>query len=133
MRDSCFLQAENLKNILIELPQKVEEHYENFNFYLGITEIMDCLRKVNLFIQEEKPWELKKQGNIEKLGAVLNLSLNSVRICAILLQPIIPGIANKTLSKLNVKNRTFEDAKMLSKYNENHNISQENVMIFKKI
>ena len=133
MKDSCLIQAKNVNNILEELPQKVEEHYENFNFYLGITEIMDCLRKVNLFIQEEKPWELKKQGNLEKLGAVLNLSLNSVRICAILLQPIIPGIANKTLSKLNVKNRTFEDAKILSKYNENHSISQENVMIFKKI
>ena len=133
MKDSCFIKAENLKNILEELPQKVEEHYENFNFYLGITEIMDCLRKVNLFIQEEKPWELKKQGNLEKLGAVLNLSMNSVRICAILLQPVFPGIANKTLNKLNVKSRTFEDAKMLSKYNENHSISQENVMIFKKI
>ena len=96
---------------------------------------MECLRKVNLLIQTEKPWELKKAGNFEKLGAVINLSLNSVRICAILLQPIIPGLADNILSKLNVQKRTFEDAKSLmdSEYNENHKLSHEKVTVFKKI
>ena len=103
--------------------------------YQGITEIMECLRKVNLLIQTEKPWELKKAENFEKLGAVINLSLNSVRICAILLQPIIPGLADNILCKLNVQKRTFEDAKSLmdSEYNENHKLSHEKVTVFKKI
>ena len=126
-------KAEDLKQFLQDLPQTVENHYECFNFYLGIVEIMECLRKVNLLVQQEKPWELKKQGNFEKLGAVLNLSLNSVRICAILLQPIIPGLSDKILNKLNVQKRTFEDAKLLPEYNENHKLSHENVKLFKKI
>ena len=77
----------------------------NSSLSQGIIEIMECLRKVNLLIQTEKPWELKKAGNFEKLGAVINLSLNSVRICAILLQPIIPGLADNILSKLNVQKK----------------------------
>ena len=56
-------------------------------------------------------------------------------ICAILLQPIIPGLADNILSKLNVQKRTFEDAKSLmdSEYNENHKLSHEKVTVFKKI
>ncbi|XP_023349424.1 methionine--tRNA ligase, mitochondrial isoform X2 [Eurytemora carolleeae] len=67
--------------------------------FQGIVLIMDVLRLTNLFVQEEKPWELKKM-NPERLNFVLALSLESLRVCGILLQPIVPSLAHTLLSKL---------------------------------
>ena len=126
-------EAEDLVKSLENLVDKVEIHFENFEFYRGIEEIMDTLRKVNFYVQAEEPWELKKLQKYEELGQVLNLSLNALRICGILLQPIIPGLSDKLLTKLNVEERSFHNAKLLSQYNELHDLNPDKVTLFKKI
>ena len=96
-------QARDLIHLLKDLPGKVKNYYEEFNFYLGIDAIMECLRNTNAYIQNEKPWELKKT-DIERLDYVLILSLESLRISGILLQPIVPKLSNHLLVKLGVPN-----------------------------
>ena len=82
-----YIHPCDLKLLLENLRSKVENHYEAYHYYLGINDIMECLRATNLVIHTEKPWELKKNGNLQRLGYVLNLSLQSVTICGILLRP----------------------------------------------
>ena len=40
-------------------------HFEECHHAHGVDEIMEVLRRTNEFVQEEKPWELKK-GNSDK-------------------------------------------------------------------
>ena len=126
-------EAASVLQCLDTLLDKVENHYSDFNFYLGLEEIMECLRRVNLLVQTEKPWELKKEGKLERLGAVLNLSLHSLRICAILLQPIVPAMSDTVLTKLNVTERTFDAATLDAIYKPSHAINPQKAMLFKKL
>lgn len=99
---------------LKKLPTVYEEHFESYNFYMAVDKIFEALFLTNNFIQETKPWVLvKNPANELKLESVLALSFESLRINAILLQPIIPNLANKILDKLNVSpdRRSWKDTK----------------------
>lgn len=99
---------------LKKLPTVYEEHFESHNFYMAVDKIVEALYVTNNFIEETKPWVLVKNPEMhEKLASVLALSLESLRINAILLQPIIPTLAKKILDKLNVSDdkRSWDDAK----------------------
>jgi len=109
--------SKSLIQHLENLSSLVDNCYDNFNFYQGIVHVMDTLRITNQFVQEEKPWELKKTDT-ERLQFVLCLALEALRISGILLQPIIPNLANVLLTKLNIpkETRTFEHTKEFTWY-----------------
>lgn len=97
---------------LKKLPPIYAEHFDAFNFYMAIDEIVATLHLTNNFVQETQPWVLcKDPAMTEKLDATLALTFESLRIIAILLQPIVPSIALKILDKINVdpNNRTWHD------------------------
>lgn len=78
--------------------------------------VIATLHKCNLFFETLKPWELKKNPDHEELNTVLHLTIETLRVCGILLQPVIPNICENLLNKLGVpKNaRTFDYSKKLS-------------------
>ena len=117
----------------------MKKHYEDFNFYLGIDEIMESLRNTNEYMSKEEPWALKKT-DIERLNYVLVLCLESVRISGILLQPIIPNTSERLLSKLGVScdNRSWINAESFCWEERNlgekiRTFSEEKVVLFPKI
>lgn len=62
-----------------------------------------CLRLVqagNKFIDEQAPWQLYKQGQTAQAEAVLYVILESVRLAAYLLSPIIPTTSTKIYQQL---------------------------------
>ena len=95
--------AKELLEELNELPHKVKRHYAEFDFYLGIDAILKTLITTNNYIQHEQPWVLKKT-NVDRLNYVLLLSLESLRISSILMQPIVPNISTQLMVKLGISN-----------------------------
>ena len=97
---------------LKKLPPIYEEHFEAFNFYMAIDEIIATLHLTNNFVQGAQPWVLCKDPTMDaKLQAVLALTFESLRIVGILLQPIVPIMAQKILDRINVdvNNRSWND------------------------
>lgn len=84
-------------------PDLVKTHYDEINVYKAVDEIIATLHLANLFFEKSKPWELKK-SNINELNIVLHLTMETLRICGIILQPIIPDISCVLLNKLAVEN-----------------------------
>lgn len=86
-----------------------------------------------------KPWELKKNPNTqEELKVVLHLTLETLRVSGILLQPIIPNLSKTLLDKLNIpnQNRYFDDLNEFSFNNdqfEDWMLSSDKVVLFKRI
>jgi len=125
---------------LESLADSVSPAYEAFNFYQGIVMIMDVLRLTNSFVQDEKPWELKKT-DLQKLDFVLALSLESLRICGILLSPIVPGISNNLLNKLQVpvSSRSMKNCSEFAWSTQPteklslKNLHEDKIVLFKKI
>lgn len=65
--------------------------------------IIHVLHHTNLFFETMKPWELKKRPECQKeLDIILHITLETLRICSILLQPIIPKMSETILDKLQI-------------------------------
>jgi len=98
--------------MIYSLPSDCLGHFQDFRFNIGVDTIMKALRCINAFIQECKPWQLKKENNLEQLNQVLFVSLESVRVSSILLQPLVPRTSTLVLNKLNSpsEERSWKDA-----------------------
>ena len=98
---------------------------------------MDVLRLTNLFVQEEKPWELKNT-NRDKLEFVLHLTMESLRVCGVTLTPIVPSISKMLLDKLGIpqSKRFWKDAQCLSwksGYSQLGLLSKDKTVLYKKL
>ncbi|XP_045506680.1 methionine--tRNA ligase, mitochondrial isoform X2 [Colias croceus] len=79
------------------------KHYTNYQFYKVVDAVIRALHMANLFFETLKPWELKKKPECQKeLDVVLHVTLETIRICSIILQPIVPDISKKVLDKLQI-------------------------------
>lgn len=101
-KENMPLSGQKLVEQLVMLPDLVEKHYTDFNFYRGIDVIMAAVRQANVFVQEERPWELKNQTDRRKLDSVLRVALETVRTSGIALQPIVPRLASCLLDTIGV-------------------------------
>lgn len=114
----------------------VKYHYEELNFYKGIDEIIATLQCCNRFFEHNKPWELAK-NDVNKLACVLHVTMETLRISALALQPIIPVLADQLLNKLNINQRSWDHVTPSWK-KENiivnpTNLKKENIVLFKKL
>ncbi|KAG7518420.1 methionine-tRNA ligase, mitochondrial [Solea senegalensis] len=87
------------------LPAVVERHYENMHLYKALEAIAACVRQTNAFVQRHAPWKLDREDSKDKrwLDTIIHVSFECLRIYGILLQPVVPGISNKLLSRLGVQ------------------------------
>ncbi|KPM09322.1 methionine-tRNA ligase, mitochondrial-like protein [Sarcoptes scabiei] len=86
------------------MSSKCLEAYLDGNFYIGINEIMNTLRKINALYNQIEPWKLTSDlgRNRERLESLLYISLELIRVTAILLEPIVPNISKSIHEKLNI-------------------------------
>jgi methionyl-tRNA synthetase len=76
------------------LPEKVEDHLNNFRIGSAIDETMNLIRSANRFFDINAPWKMIKEGNLEGAGGALYACAEVIRIIAIMLNPTMP---NKTM------------------------------------
>lgn len=110
-----FECTEKLLEKLQNLREVCETHFDSYNFYLGIDEIVATLHMTNGMVQELQPWQLAKLPEAaDELNAVLSLVFESLRINAILLQPVVPEMATRILDKINIdmNQRSWNDAEL---------------------
>ena len=91
------------------LRSKVDEKMSNYEVNEVLALIFEVLRRSNKYVDETTPWILYKNGDIDRLEKVLYNLLESIRICAILLQPFIPSTCENIFKQLGVSNVSFSD------------------------
>ena len=112
-----------LKAIATPLGQEVKQYYEVLAFDRACEAIFDLVRASNKFIDEQAPWSLYKQGRHTEVEEVLYAVLESVRLAAYLLSPVIPHICTEIYKQLgfaidfNNKAQTFITAPFSSHSN----------------
>ncbi|MFT5470438.1 MAG: methionyl-tRNA synthetase [Verrucomicrobiales bacterium] len=71
--------------------------YEECAYSRAMRLIMELADKANPFVEQNAPWELKKDpDNAQKLQDVCTVALNLFRQLAIYLAPVLPELAQKT-------------------------------------
>ncbi|XP_033488611.2 methionine--tRNA ligase, mitochondrial [Epinephelus lanceolatus] len=102
------------------LPTVVEQHYESMHVYKALEAISASVRLTNGFVQRHAPWKLDRSDSKDQrwLDTIIHVSLECLRIYGTLLQPIVPEISNKLLSRLGVQpgERSWADVNFLPRY-----------------
>jgi methionyl-tRNA synthetase len=93
-----------LKTIGSSLGVQVTQAYESLAFNQVCEAVLALVRTCNKYIDETAPWSLYKQGQLEALAEVLYSVLESVRLAAYILSPIIPNISNAIYQQLGFSN-----------------------------
>ena len=93
---------EELINLVAGLRSRYEAHMENFAFQNALAEVFKVIGRANKYIDENAPWVLAKdmEANGPRLAAVMYNLLETLRICAVLLTPFIPGSAGEILRQV---------------------------------
>jgi len=111
---------QELLSLCKDLPAKVEEYIESFQFSLALTEIWKIIGRCNKYIDETAPWALAKNPeNQARLAGVLYNLAESIRIVSVLIQPFMPSTAPliwETLGILDKSLCTWESASEFGLY-----------------
>lgn len=89
-----------LKAIGLPLGEEVKQAYEALAFSKVCEAVLTLVRASNKFIDEEAPWTLYKQGHTAAVEQVLYAVLESVRLAAYLLSPIVPNVSSDIYKQL---------------------------------
>ena len=86
------------------------DHMRGFHIHLYIGAVMDVIAAANRYFANAEPWRLAK-SDPERMRVVLYVTLETLRIAAILLQPVMPSAMTKLLDLLAVPadRRTFAE------------------------
>lgn len=95
-----IFQDHPLKLMGMELGQRVTQAYHSLAFHEACNQVLHLIRTCNKYIDEQAPWSLYKQGEQEKVEQILYSILESVRLSAYLLSPIIPNISTDIYQQL---------------------------------
>ncbi|MBY7649930.1 MAG: methionine--tRNA ligase [Candidatus Liberibacter europaeus] len=79
----------------------IREKMNNQSIHMALTSIISISSEVDRYFSAQKPWELSR-SDIGRMHTVLYATVDVVRQLAILLQPYVPGLANKILNILSI-------------------------------
>ena len=94
--DTDFIQKVNA------LDSKVELLMDDYHVSDALTEIFNVLRLSNKYIDDTMPWVLAKdEDKRDRLETVMYNLLESIRVCACLLEPFMPSTSAEILKQIN--------------------------------
>ncbi len=95
------------KEVLAEIPkikEKISDNIENYKFREALKEAMNLARIGNKYLADTEPWKLAKDSNnMEKVGTILNISLQIVANLSIALDAFLPFSSAKLRKMINLK------------------------------
>ena len=91
------------------LRDRYEEQMEKYAFQNALSEVFKVISRANKYIDENAPWVLAKdEAQKPRLARVLYNLLETVRLCAGLLQPFMPDTAAEIAKRLGGATLTWE-------------------------
>ena len=99
-----------LKAVCADTVKKFDELMDGFRISEACECVFDMLSRANKYIDETTPWVLAKdEANKPRLGTVLYNLMESIRIAAILLTPIIPSTCEEIFSQISASKVAYAD------------------------
>lgn len=95
---------------LADAGEDIAAAYENREYARAMREIMNLADKVNQYIDEQKPWVIaKEKGREDELQGICTTGLNAFRLLVLYLKPVLPLLAEKSESFLDIPPLQWED------------------------
>ncbi len=94
---------EKLVIALFELKDKVDLEFSSLNFYDGLAQVWNVINMANKFIEQEKPWEMRREERYEDLHRFLYILLETLRIVAACIYPVMPKTAESIWEQMGIR------------------------------
>jgi methionyl-tRNA synthetase len=92
---------------------KADNAIQDFRLNIGLEKIMEFVRYLNGYIERNRPWDLAKNGDKEKLNDILYNSAVALRKISVYLSPIMPSKCKEIQRQLGVRQPAFKFEKYL--------------------
>ena len=89
------------------LPGKIAESLDNYRFREALANYIEIARTGNKYLADTEPWKVIKE-NPERVGTILNISLQIAAKLGVLGEPFLPFTAEKIRKILNVKELNWD-------------------------
>ena len=77
---------------------------ETFTLHAGLAQVIDAVRATNRFLETQQPWTQARAADPGPLHATLYAAAESLRVCAGLLMPVMPGKMTALRAALGMEN-----------------------------
>lgn len=95
------IEPENpLKILGVDLGDSVINAYKSLAFSQVCEEVFKLIRASNKFIDQQAPWSLYKEGKQDQVEQLLYSVLESIRLAAYFLSPIVPNLSGDIYKQL---------------------------------
>ena len=122
--NELIAMAENLHKIY-------ESNMDKFAFQDALSEIFKVTSRANKYIDETTPWILAKdEANKPRLAAVLYNLLETIRICTVLLIPVMPDSCEKILGFIGAADdaRSFDSTASFGALSKTVSVSKAEIL-----
>lgn len=90
-----------LKQARETMLNEARRHIDRFAVHNALEIIWETVRQADRYVDEQAPWKLKKE-NPERMNTVLWTLAETLRCLGIVIQPVMPGSADKLLNLLQI-------------------------------
>ena len=116
---------DDLKNTVVGAYAEAEKCLDEFRMSDCVEAIMNIAKRCNKYIDETSPWVLAKSDEKKaRLDEVLYNLAESIRICAILLSPVMPSACEKILAAIGSEERDYETVKTFGHIKNGTSVSE---------
>ncbi len=97
--------AADLPDVVAAAVARYDDHMLGVRLTAGLAAVWEIVARTNQYLVEKEPWKLAKDdANRGELAGVLYASAETLRIVAILIQPIMPSAAQRLWTQLGIGN-----------------------------
>ncbi len=122
---------EDLKAVVTQTAAKAAEQMDSYHVADGISEVMNLFKRCNKYIDETMPWALAKdESKQDRLATVLYNLVESINIGAVLIESAMPSTAEKILTQINGKRRSFEELSEFGLYESGNKVTDQPEILF---
>ncbi|MFC1576111.1 methionine--tRNA ligase [Candidatus Omnitrophota bacterium] len=89
-----------LKSKALSIVKVLGEKIPSLEFNAALSAIWETINKANKYIEDSKPWEYAKKNNTEDLKIIIKDLLETLRIIAITIYPVMPLSAERIWQEL---------------------------------
>lgn len=100
--------AGELAEIVAKTRERAENGYETLDLRDMLEGVWELLAAANKFVDERAPWDLYKQGKQVELIAVLYDIVDTIRIVALMIAPVMPTVAQEIWRQLGLEDLGVE-------------------------
>jgi methionyl-tRNA synthetase len=96
-------EASDLPELTADAVRRYDEHMLAVRLTAGLGAVWDVIARANRYLVEKEPWKLAKDdAKRDELAGILYAAAETLRILAVLIQPIMPSAAQRLWDQLGV-------------------------------